>query len=234
MKLAKRYKAAAESFDRLTRYSLSEAVDIVKKNATARFDETVEVAARLGVDPRHSEQQVRGTLVLPHGIGKSVKVLVIAKGEREKEAKDAGADLVGTDEYIAKIKEGWLDVDKIIATPDMMSEVGKLGKILGPKGLMPNPKSGTVTFDVAKAIKELKAGKIEYRTDKVGNVHVPVGKASFDKEKLVDNITVFMRELVRTKPAAAKGQYLKNVSVSSTMSPGVKLDVQALLTAMKQ
>lgn len=234
MKLAKRYKAAAESFDRLARYSLAEAVDIVKKNATAKFDETIELAARLGVDPRHSEQQVRGTLVLPHGIGKSVKILVITKGEREKEAKDAGADLVGAEEYIAKIKEGWLDVDKIVATPDMMSDVGKLGKILGPKGLMPNPKSGTVTFDVAKAIKELKAGKIEYRTDKVGNIHVPIGKASFDKEKLVENITIFVRELVRTRPASAKGQYFKNLSISSTMSPGVKLDVQALLTAMKQ
>jgi large subunit ribosomal protein L1 len=234
MKLAKRYKAAAESFDRLARYSLAEAVEIVKKNANAKFDETIEVSVRLGVDPRHSEQQVRGTLVLPHGIGKSIKILVITKGEREKEARDAGADLVGSDEYIAKIKEGWLDVDKIVATPDMMSEVGKLGKILGPKGLMPNPKSGTVTFDVAKTVKELKAGKIEYRTDKVGNVHVPIGKASFDKERLVENITVFVRELVRTRPASAKGQYLKNLSVSSTMSPGVKLDVQALLAAMKQ
>jgi large subunit ribosomal protein L1 len=234
MKLGKRYKAAAESFDRLARHSLAEAVEIVKRNATAKFDETVEISARLGVDPRHSEQQVRGTLVLPHGIGKSVRVLVITKGEREKEAKDAGADLVGSDEYIAKIKEGWLDVDKIVATPDMMSEVGKLGKILGPKGLMPNPKSGTVTFDVAKTIKELKAGKIEYRTDKVGNIHVPIGKASFDKEKLVENITVFVKELVRNRPASAKGQYLKNLSVSSTMSPGVKLDVQALLAAMKQ
>jgi large subunit ribosomal protein L1 len=234
MKLAKRYKAAAESFDRLARYALAEAVEIVKKNATAKFDETIEVSVRLGVDPRHSEQQVRGTLVLPHGIGKSVRVLVITKGERENEAKEAGADLVGSDEYIAKIKEGWLDVDKIVATPDMMSEVGKLGKILGPKGLMPNPKSGTVTFDVAKTIKELKAGKIEYRTDKVGNIHVPVGKASFDKEKLVENISVFVREIVRNRPASAKGQYVKNLTVSSTMSPGVKLDVQALLAAMKQ
>ncbi len=233
MKLAKRYKAAVESYDRTSRFSLEEAIEVVKKNATAKFDETVEVVARLGVDPRHSDQQVRGTVVLPHGIGKTVRVLVITKGEKEKEAMDAGADLVGSDDYVAKIKEGWLDVDKIIATPDMMSEVGKLGKILGPKGLMPNPKSGTVTFDIAKAVKELKAGKIEYRTDKGGNVHVPIGKASFDKEKLVDNVTVFVREIVRSKPAAAKGQYLRTLCVSSTMGPGVRLDVQGVLAALK-
>jgi large subunit ribosomal protein L1 len=233
MKLAKRYKAAVESYDSEKKFSVEEAVEVVKKNATAKFDETVEVVARLGVDPRHSDQQVRGTVVLPHGVGKTVKVLVITKGEKEKEAKEAGADLVGSDEFIAKIKEGWLDVDKIIATPDVMSDVGKLGKILGPKGLMPNPKSGTVTFDVARAVKEVKAGKIEYRTDKGGNVHVPVGKASFEKEKLVDNVTVFLREIMRSKPAAAKGQYIKTLCVSSTMGPGVRLDVQEVLAALK-
>ncbi len=233
MKLAKRYKAAVESYDGAAKFPIDKAIELVKKNATAKFDETVEVAARLGVDPRHSDQQLRGTIVLPHGIGKTVRVLVITKGEKEKEAKDAGADLVGSDEYIAKLKEGWLDIDKIIATPDMMSEVGKLGKILGPKGMMPNPKSGTVTFDVTKAIKEVKAGKIEYRTDKNGNVHAPVGKASFEKEKLVDNVTVFIREIMRVKPAAAKGQYVKSLCVSSTMGPGVKLDVQEIMAALK-
>jgi large subunit ribosomal protein L1 len=233
MKLAKRYKAAVESYDRTAKLPLEKAIELVKQNATAKFDETVEVAARLGVDPRHSDQQVRGTVVLPHGIGKTVRVLVITKGEKEKEAQDAGADLVGSDEYVGKIKEGWLDVDKIIATPDMMSEVGKLGKILGPKGMMPNPKSGTVTFDVAKAIRELKAGKIEYRTDKNGIVHVPVGKASFDKDKLVDNVTVFVREIMRVKPASAKGQYVKSLCVSSTMGPGIKLDVQEITAALK-
>ncbi|MFH0778765.1 MAG: 50S ribosomal protein L1 [Candidatus Eisenbacteria bacterium] len=233
MKPGKRYKAAAQSFERLTDYSLADAVDLVKKNANAKFDETVEVAARLGVDPRHSDQQVRGTVVLPHGIGKSVKVLVLTKGEKETEARDAGADLVGADEYIAKIKEGWLDVDKIVATPDLMSEVGKLGKILGPKGLMPNPKSGTVTFDIGKAVKELKAGKIEYRTDKGGNIHVPIGKASFDKEKIVENVMVFVRELVRNRPAAAKGQYMKTLCISSTMGPGVRLDVASLVAVLK-
>ncbi|KPJ58880.1 MAG: 50S ribosomal protein L1 [Latescibacteria bacterium DG_63] len=233
MKSGKRYRAAAESFDRLAKHSVSDALEIVKKNANAKFDETVEIAARLGVDPRHSDQQVRGTVVLPHGIGKSVRVLAITKGEKEKEAQEAGADMVGSDEYLTKIKEGWLDVDKIVATPDMMGEVGKLGKILGPRGLMPNPKSGTVTFDLARAVKELKAGKIEYRTDKGGNVHVPIGKVSFDKEKLEENLIVLVRELMRNRPAAARGQYIKGLAVSSTMGPGVKLDVQTLVAALK-
>jgi large subunit ribosomal protein L1 len=233
MKPGKRYKAASGSVDRMSKYPLGEALDIVKKNANAKFDETVEIAARLGVDPRHSDQQVRGTVVLPNGIGKSVRVLVITKGEKEKEAQEAGADMVGSEEYLSKIKEGWLDVDKIVATPDMMGEVGKLGKILGPRGLMPNPKSGTVTFDLARAVKELKAGKIESRTDKGGNVHVPIGKASFAKEKLEENLIVFVRELMRNRPAAARGQYIKGLSVSSTMSPGVKLDVQTLVAALK-
>jgi large subunit ribosomal protein L1 len=233
MALGKRYKAAAESFDKLAKHPLGEALELVKKNANAKFDETVEVAARLGVDPRHSDQQVRGTVVLPHGIGRSVRVLALTKGEKEKEAQEAGADMVGSDEYLAKIKEGWLDVDKIVATPDMMSEVGKLGKILGPRGLMPNPKSGTVTFDLARAIKELKAGKIEYRTDKGGNVHAPIGKISFEKEKLEENLVTFVRELMRNRPAAARGQYIKGLAVSSTMSPGVRLDVQALVAALK-
>ncbi len=233
MASGKRYKAAVESFDKTARHSVSEALEIVKKNANAKFDETVEIAARLGVDPRHSDQQVRGTVVLPHGIGKTVRVLAITKGEKEKEAQDAGADMVGSDEYLAKIKEGWLEVDKIVATPDMMSEVGKLGKILGPRGLMPNPKSGTVTFDLARAVKELKAGKIEYRTDKGGNVHVPIGKISFEKKKLEENLVTFVRELVRNRPAAAKGQYIKGLAISSTMSPGVRLDVQALVAGLK-
>jgi large subunit ribosomal protein L1 len=233
MALGKRYKASAESFDKLARHSVSDALEIVKKNANAKFDETVEIAARLGVDPRHSDQQVRGTVVLPNGIGKTVRVLAITKGEKEKEAQDAGADMVGSDEYLAKIKDGWLEVDKIVATPDMMSEVGKLGKILGPRGLMPNPKSGTVTFDLARAVKELKAGKIEYRTDKGGNVHVPIGKTSFDKEKLEENLVTFVRELMRNRPAAARGQYIKGLSISSTMSPGVRLDVQSLVAALK-
>ncbi|UCF79054.1 MAG: 50S ribosomal protein L1 [Candidatus Eiseniibacteriota bacterium] len=233
MKAGKKYRAAAQSYDQMARYPVGEALEIVKKNASAKFDETVEIAARLGVDPRHSDQQVRGTVVLPNGIGKGVRVLALTKGEKEKEAQDAGADMVGSDEYLEKIKEGWLEVDKIVATPDMMSEVGKLGKILGPRGLMPNPKSGTVTFELARAIKELKAGKIEYRTDKGGNVHVPIGKVSFEKEKLEENLIVFVRELLRNRPAAAKGQYIKGLSISSTMSPAVKLDVQGLVAALK-
>jgi large subunit ribosomal protein L1 len=185
------------------------------------------------VDPRHSDQLVRGTVVLPHGTGKSIRVLVFTKGEKEKEAQAAGADFVGADEYAKKIQEGWTDVDAIIATPDMMGELSKLGRILGPRGLMPNPKSGTVTFDVAKAVKELKAGKIEYRVDKGANVHAPVGKASFTEEQLFENAVAFLRELVRAKPAAAKGAYLKSVTLSSTMGPGVALDPQVVLNSVK-
>ena len=184
-----------------------------KEPATAKFDETVEVAIRLGVDPRHAEQQVRGTVVLPHGTGKKIRVLVLTKGEKEREASEAGADFAGSDELIKKLNEGWLDVDSIIATPDMMGEVGKLGRILGPRGLMPNPRSGTVTMDVAKAVREVKSGKIEYRVDKAGNLHAPVGKASFGKEQLVANVEAFLREVIRQKPAAAKGQYLRSVTL---------------------
>jgi len=233
VKDGKRYTAAAKIVDRDAKVALDEAVRLVKQTAKAKFDETVEIASRLGVDPRHAEQQVRGTVVLPHGTGRTVRVLVLTKGEKGAEAEAAGAEYVGADDYIAKIREGWLDVDAIIATPDMMGEVGKLGKILGPRGLMPNPRSGTVTFDVAKAVREIKAGKIEYRVDKGGNVHAPVGKASFSEEALLENARVFLRELVRAKPSAAKGQYLKSVTVSSTMGPGIRVDPQSVVAAAK-
>jgi large subunit ribosomal protein L1 len=232
MKHSRRYGTIAETRDRLTRYSVAEAVGIVKKGANAKFDETVEIAANLGVDPRHADQQVRGTVVLPHGTGKSVSVLVIAQGDKAKEAEAAGADHVGADDYVKKIQDGWTDVDVVITTPDMMGKVGRLGKILGPRGLMPNPKSGTVTMEIAKAVKEVKAGKIEYRVDKTGNVHVPVGKASFGEEQLTENVQALVSELQRVKPAAAKGTYFKNVTVSSTMGAGVKIDVQAELQGL--
>jgi large subunit ribosomal protein L1 len=229
MKHSRRYDTIVATRDPLTRYSVSEAVGIVKKNATAKFDETVEVAANLGVDPRHADQQVRGTVVLPHGTGKTVRVLVIAQGDKQKDAKEAGADYAGGDEFIEKIQGGWTDVDVIITTPDMMGKVGRLGKVLGPRGLMPNPKSGTVTADVKRAVQEVKAGKIEYRVDKTGNVNVPVGKASFDETKLADNVRTLLHELQRVKPAAAKGTYFKNVTVTSTMGAGVRIDVQSEL-----
>ena len=213
---------------------LAEAVKLVKQTARAKFDETIVVSSHLGVDPRHSDQLVRGTVVLPHGTGKSLKVLVLCKGDREKEAQAAGADFVGSDEYVKKIQDGWLEVDAIVATPDLMGEVGKLGRVLGPRGLMPNPKSGTVTFDVAKAVKELKAGKIEFRVDKGSNVHAPVGKASFDQEKLLENASVFLRELVRAKPAAAKGTYIKSLTLSATMGPGIALDPTAVTAALSR
>jgi large subunit ribosomal protein L1 len=232
MKHSRRYHTIVQTRDRLNRYSVAEAVGIVKKNATAKFDETVEVAAALGVDPRHADQQVRGTVVLPHGTGQTVRVLVIAQGDQEKEAREAGADHVGSDDIIKKIEGGWTDVDVIITTPDMMGKVGRLGKILGPRGLMPNPKAGTVTKDVAKAVQEVKAGKIEYRVDKTGNVHVPVGKASFGEVELTENIRTLISELQRVKPAAAKGTYFKNVTVASTMGPGVRVDVQAELVGL--
>jgi large subunit ribosomal protein L1 len=226
MQKSRRYQSIAVDRDPLSRKSVPDAVHIVKKNATAKFDETIEIAARLGVDPRHADQQVRGTVVLPHGTGKTVRVLVLAQGEKEKEARDAGADHVGV-EYIEKLEQGWTDIDVIITTPDMMGKVGKLGRILGPRGLMPNPKSGTVSMDVAKAVKEVKAGKIEYRVDKTGNVHVPVGKASFGETQLAENVRALLAELHRVKPAAAKGTYFKNVTLSSTMGIGVRVDVQA-------
>lgn len=227
----KRYRELASKVDRSKRYSIDEAVDILKSGAKAKFDETIEVAMHLGIDPRHSDQQVRGTVVLPNGTGKKVRVLVLAKGEKEQEALDAGADFAGSQEYLKKLGEGWTDIDRIIATPDMMGEVGKLGKVLGPRGLMPNPKSGTVTFDVAKAVKETKAGKIEYRTDKAGNVQAPVGKASFAKEALAQNVKTFLNEIQRVKPTSAKGTYMRSVTLSATMGPGVRIDHQAELAA---
>ncbi|MGE5484411.1 MAG: 50S ribosomal protein L1 [Ignavibacteriales bacterium] len=220
----KKYQEAAKLVDGTKLYDPSEAVEIVKKTATAKFDETVELAVRLGVDPKHAEQMVRGAVGLPHGIGKTIRVLVFAKGEKAKEAEEAGADFVGAEDVIEKIKGGWLDFDLTIATPDMMGAVGKLGKTLGPKGLMPNPKTGTVTFDVKDAVREFKAGKIEYRTEKAGIVHAPIGKVSFDLDKLLDNFYALMDALIRAKPAAAKGTYIKSVTVSSTMGPGVRIN----------
>jgi large subunit ribosomal protein L1 len=235
MKHGKRYRAALE----LARQAgavreLAQAVKLVKQTAGAKFDETIVVSSHLGVDPRHSDQLVRGTVVLPHGTGKSLRVLVLAKGEKVKEAEAAGADFAGSDEYVKKIQDGWLDVDAIVATPDLMGEVGKLGRVLGPRGLMPNPKSGTVTFDVTKAVQELKAGKIEFRVDKGANVHAPVGKASFTEDKLLDNARVFLRELLRAKPAAAKGHYLKSLTLSSTMGPGITLDTAAVTAELNR
>ena len=200
-----------------------DAVKLVKEKAFAKFDETVEVAVRLGVDPRHADQVVRGTVVLPHGTGKSVRVLVIAQGEKVKEAEEAGADYAGT-EYIQKITDGWLDFDAIVATPDVMGQLGKLGRVLGPRGLMPSPKAGTVTFEVGKAVREIKAGKIEFRVDRTGNLHAPIGRVSFPEEKLAENLDAFMDTVVRAKPAASKGTYIKTVTVSSTMGPGVRID----------
>ena len=224
MKLSRKYKEKLSKIDPGRKYELEEAVTLVKENATGNFDETVEVSVRLGVDPKHADQIVRGTVVLPNGTGKEIKVLVLATGEKVQEAKDAGADFVGGDEFIDKIQEGWLEMDSIIAIPDMMPKVGRLGKILGPRGLMPNPKSGTVTFEVAKAVGELKSGRIEFRVDKTGNVHVPIGKASFDRDKLIENIKVFMESIVRAKPSAAKGLYLRSTHISSTMGPCVPVD----------
>ncbi len=228
MKAGKRYRKGAELVGPEKLTSIPDAVQRVKACATAKFDETVEVAVRLGVDPRHAEQQVRGTVVLPHGTGKKVRVLVLTRGDKEREARDAGADHVGFEEFIKKIQEGWTEVDAIVATPEVMGEVGRLGRVLGPRGLMPNPKSGTVTFDVAKAVRDLKAGKIDFRVDKNGNVHVPVGKASFSEEALLENLSTFLRALLRARPAAAKGTYLKSVTVSSTMGPGIRLEPSAL------
>jgi large subunit ribosomal protein L1 len=219
----KKYRAAAEKRDIALKYQPRQALEIVKTTAFTKFDSTVEVAVRLGVDPRHADQVVRGTVVLPAGTGKSVRVLVIAAGDKAREAEAAGADFVGV-EHIARIKEGWLDFDVMIATPDQMGQIGQLGRVLGPRGLMPNPKAGTVTFDVTRAVREVKAGKIEFRVDKGGNVHVPIGKVSFPLEALETNFTAFMDQIVRSKPAAAKGVYVRNVAVSSTMGPGLSID----------
>lgn len=224
MKLTKKQKEMQKSIDLKKEYKISEAVSLVKKFAKAKFDESVDIAINLGVDPKHADQVVRGTVALPHGTGKSVRVLVIAKPEKQQEAVDAGADYVGFDDYLKKIQEGWTDVDVIIAAPDTMSELGKLGKILGPRGLMPNPKSGTVTPNVGQAVKEVKAGKIDFRVDKNGTIHSAIGKASFDEGKLKDNIVAFINMIIKLKPAAAKGVYIKGITVSSTMGPGIKID----------
>ena len=225
MKKGKRYVESAKLVDRTNLYDVEEAVSIIKKTANAKFDETIEAHIKLGVDGRHADQQVRGAVVLPHGTGKKVRVLVFAKGDKVEEAQAAGADFVGGQELVPKIQnEGWLDFDVVVATPDMMGVVGRLGRVLGPKGLMPNPKAGTVTMDVTKAVNDIKAGKIEYRLDKTNIMHVPVGKASFTEEQLADNFHTLMGAIVKAKPAAAKGQYLKSVTITSTMGPGIKLN----------
>ena len=224
----KKFETALENYENGKEYSLKEAVEIVKKNAYARFDETVELAVRLGVDPKKSDQMVRGTVLLPNGTGKTVRVVVFAKGEKEKEALDAGADYAGAEELVEKIRQGWFDFDKAVATPDVMGLVGKLGKLLGPRGLMPNPKMGTVTFDVAKAIKEIKAGKADYKVDKAGNIHMVVGKVSFSGDALAENALAAVDSLVKAKPATSKGKYLKKVAIASTMGPGVKVDVSTV------
>jgi ribosomal protein L1, bacterial/chloroplast len=222
-KRGKKYLEAVKAVDRTKVYSIDEAVALVKKVAAAGFDESVDVAFRLGVDTRKNDQQVRGAVVLPNGTGKTQRVLVFAKGDKAKEAEAAGADYVGEQEYVDKINGGWFDFDVVVATPDMMAQVGRLGRVLGPKGLMPNPKTGTVTFDIEKAVNEIKAGKVEYRAQKDGNVHVPIGKVSFEDGKLVDNFKVLLDTIIKAKPAAAKGTYLKNIAISSTMGPGVKV-----------
>lgn len=224
MKLTKKQKEINKSFDSKKEYKISEAVAIVKQYAKAKFNESVDIAINLGVDPKHADQVVRGTVALPNGTGKKVRVLVIAKSDKQQEALDAGAEYAGFEEYLKKIQEGWTDIDVIIATPDSMAELGKLGKILGPRGLMPNPKSGTVTPNVGQAVKEVKAGKIDFRVDKNGTVHSAIGKASFDATKLIENITAFVNTIIKLKPSASKGTYIKGVTLSSTMGPGVRID----------
>ncbi|MDA8171308.1 MAG: 50S ribosomal protein L1 [Nitrospiraceae bacterium] len=224
----KKFENALKNYDIQKEYGLKEAVDLVKKGAYAKFDETVELAVRLGVDPRKSDQMVRGTVLLPHGIGKSVRVVVFAKGEKEREAREAGADYVGAEDLVEKIQQGWFDFDKTVATPDVMGLVGKLGKLLGPRGLMPNPKLGTVTFDVAKAVKEIKAGKADFKVDKAGNIHMIVGKVSFSEDALAENAMAAIDSLVRAKPSTSKGKYLKKIAIASTMGPGVKVDVSTV------
>jgi len=233
MKHGKKYKAVLAKIDRAKRYPLNQAVKLVRENKIAKFDESVEVSVRLGVDPKQADQIVRGTVLLPHGTGKKIRVLVLAKGEKIKEAETAGAEFAGADEFVEKISGGWMDFDAIVATPDMMGSVGKLGKVLGPRGLMPNPKAGTVTFDVAKAVKDLKAGKIEYRVDKAGVIGAAIGKVSFAENQILENAQSFLATIVRAKPSAARGTYLKSATLSSTMGPGVKLDPNEILTLGK-
>lgn len=224
MSHSKRYNESSEKVDRLKEYSLSDAVALLKEMPATKFDQTVEVAINLGIDPKHAEEQIRGTISLPHGIGKSIRVLAITKGEKQKEAKDAGADEVGFEDILEKIEGGWSDIDVIVATPDVMGQLGKHGRILGPKGLMPNPKSGTVTNDIGKAVKELKAGRLELRTDKFGAIHTSVGKLSFEKEQIAENVKSLVGTLMRMKPASSKGVYFKNMTISSSMGPGIKIE----------
>lgn len=223
-KVAKKHRTALENVDRAKKYTLEEAVSLVKKSTYAKFDETVEMAVRLGVNPKYADQMVRGAIVLPHGTGQKVRVLVFAKGDKEREARDAGADFAGADELIQKVQEGFLDFDRVIATPDMMSSVGKLGRILGTRGLMPNPKVGTVTFDVTKAVQEARAGKVQYRVEKAGIVHCRIGKVSFTEQALLENAQALIQALMRAKPSTAKGTYLKSIAMSSTMGPGIRID----------
>lgn len=231
--VAKKKSSAREKVDRSKKYSLTDGLETVLESSYGKFDESVDVAVKLGVDPRHADQMVRGTCVLPHGTGKTVRVLAFAKADKEKEARDAGADFVGADELAKKIQEGWLDFDKAVATPDMMAVVGKLGKILGPRGMMPNPKVGTVTFDIGKAVSELKGGKVEFRVEKAGIVHCPIGRVSFGPDKLAENLRALMESIIRLKPSASKGVYLRGIALSTTMGPGLKLDPQEMRNLVK-
>lgn len=233
-KLAKNRTSALAKVDRDKRYNIEQAVSLVKAMAYAKFDESVDLAVRLGVNPKHADQMVRGAMVLPHGTGKSIRVLVFAKGEKEREAREAGADFAGSDELVQKVQEGMMDFDRVIATPDMMGQVGKLGRVLGPRGLMPNPKVGTVTMDVANAVREAKAGKVEYRVDKAGVVHCRIGRKSFEEKRLAENATALVRELIHKKPSTAKGTYLKSITLSSTMSPGVRIDTTSVATETEE
>ena len=232
--LAKRYKAAVALIDRAKAYTVEEAIATLKKTPGTKFDESVDLAFHLGVDPKHADQMVRGAVVLPHGIGKTVRVAVFAKGEKEREAREGGADVVGAEDLVERIQGGWMEFDTAIATPDLMGQVGRLGKVLGPRGLMPNPKLGTVTFDIGRAVREAKAGKIEFRVDKAGNVHTPIGKRSFGPQALAENGMALIEAIVRAKPAAAKGTYLRTLRISSTMGPGVPLDTQAIANLFKK
>jgi len=229
-KLSKNMTAALGKVDRVKRHTVDEAVAVLKSSSFAKFDESVDVAVRLGVNPKHADQMVRGAIVLPHGTGKTVRVLVFARGEKEREALDAGADFAGGDELVARVSEGFMDFDRVIATPDMMGAVGKLGRVLGPRGLMPNPKVGTVTFDVSKAVREAKAGKVEYRVDKAGIVHCRIGRKSFEQKQLSENATAILKELVAKKPSTAKGVYLRSITLTSTMGPGIRIDSGALMS----